>query len=238
MRVPMVRREQKVVQPFAKDDLTTLLAACNPKTYVGSRMRAMILFLLDTGVRSSELVSIELCDVLFDEGPCARPSRQGTEAALDGDKRSSPRSPQNLPGRLSRLERRPPLPDRRRPAASQSSHERYVHSSRRKGWGEPGQPPPLPPHLRYLGRNVPRTHYRSRRAGRPRPGPPRRALPPGPEASAACAGTASCSGPARRATGRRSPPPRRTAPATSASSPIAVAGYARRTRHHERDVLY
>ena len=68
MRVPMVRREQKVVQPFTKDDLTTLLAACNPKTYVGSRMRAMILFLLDTGVRSSELVSIELCDVLFDEG--------------------------------------------------------------------------------------------------------------------------------------------------------------------------
>ena len=68
MRVPMVRREQKVVQPFTKDDLTTLLAACNPKTYVGSRMRAMILFLLDTGVRSSELVSIELCDVLFEEG--------------------------------------------------------------------------------------------------------------------------------------------------------------------------
>ncbi len=63
MRVPMVRREQKVVQPFTKDDVTTLLAACNPQTYVGSRMRAMILFLLDTGVRSSELVSIELCDV-------------------------------------------------------------------------------------------------------------------------------------------------------------------------------
>ena len=30
MRVPMVRREQKVVQPFSKDDVTTLLAACNP----------------------------------------------------------------------------------------------------------------------------------------------------------------------------------------------------------------
>ena len=68
MRVPMVRREQKVVQPFSKDDVTTLLAACNPESYVGSRTRAMILFLLDTGVRSSELVSIELCDVLFEEG--------------------------------------------------------------------------------------------------------------------------------------------------------------------------
>ncbi len=68
MRVPMVRREQKVVQPFSKDDLTTLLAACNPESYVGSRMRAMILFLLDTGVRSSELVSIRLDDVVFDEG--------------------------------------------------------------------------------------------------------------------------------------------------------------------------
>ncbi len=45
MRVPMVQREQKVIQPFTKDDITTLLAACNPQTYVGSRMRAMILFL-------------------------------------------------------------------------------------------------------------------------------------------------------------------------------------------------
>ena len=62
---------------LTKDDLTTLLAACNPQTYVGSRMRAMILFLLDTGVRSSELVSIELCDVVFDEGACARDAWQG-----------------------------------------------------------------------------------------------------------------------------------------------------------------
>ncbi len=63
MRVPMVRREQKVVQPFAADDIHRLLAACNLETCVGSRMRAMILFLLDSGVRSSELVSIRLEDV-------------------------------------------------------------------------------------------------------------------------------------------------------------------------------
>ena len=67
MRVPMVRREQKVVQPFSKEDITAFLGACNPRTYVGSRMKAMVFFLLDTGVRSSELVSIHLDDVLLDQ---------------------------------------------------------------------------------------------------------------------------------------------------------------------------
>ncbi len=67
MRVPMVRREQKVVQPFSPDDITQLLHAADSTTHVGSRMRALIYFLLDTGVRSSELVSIHLKDVLFSE---------------------------------------------------------------------------------------------------------------------------------------------------------------------------
>ena len=67
MRVPMVRREQKVIQPFAEEDITALLGACNPTSYVGSRMKAMVFLLLDTGVRSSELVSIYLDDILLDQ---------------------------------------------------------------------------------------------------------------------------------------------------------------------------
>ena len=67
MRVPMVRREQKVVQPFSKEDIGRLLAASDPTTHVGCRMRALILFLLDTGVRSSELAAMELADVFFME---------------------------------------------------------------------------------------------------------------------------------------------------------------------------
>ena len=151
MRVPMVRREQKVVQPFSKDDLTTLLAACNPKTYVGSRMRAMILFLLDTGVRSSELVSIELCDVLFDEGRVRVLNGKGRKQRWTAISEVAARCPQNLPGGLPGLERRPALPDLRRPSPSQSPHERHVHPSRGEGWGEAGQPPPLPSHVCYLG---------------------------------------------------------------------------------------
>ena len=151
MRVPMVRREQKVVQPFSKDDVTTLLAACNPQTYVGSRMRAMILFLLDTGVRSSELVSIELCDVLFDEGRVRVMHGKGRKQRWTAISEVSVGLASVLSGRLSGLVGRSALSDRRLPSPSQSSHERYVHSSRPEGWGEPGQPPPLPPHLCYLG---------------------------------------------------------------------------------------
>jgi integrase len=54
-----------VVQPFAKEDIRRLLRAADSATHVGCRMRAMIYFLLDTGVRSSELVSIRLDDVFF-----------------------------------------------------------------------------------------------------------------------------------------------------------------------------
>ena len=75
-------------------------------------MRAMILFLLDTGVRSSELVSIELCDVLFAEGRVRVLNGKGrkqrwtaiSEVALQALRTY-------LPGGLSRLERRPALPD-------------------------------------------------------------------------------------------------------------------------------
>ena len=151
MRVPMVRREQKVVQPFSKDDLTTLLAACNPQTYVGSRMRAMILFLLDTGVRSSELVSIELCDVLFDEGRVRVLQGKGRKQRWTAISEVALVSLRSYLDDFRGWSEGQPLPDRRRPGPSQSSHERHVHSSRGEGWGETGQPAPLPSHVCYLG---------------------------------------------------------------------------------------
>ncbi len=64
----MVRREQKIVQPYTEAEIKRLLQALEPANHSGCRMRAMILFLLDTGVRSSELVSIRLDDVFPDQG--------------------------------------------------------------------------------------------------------------------------------------------------------------------------
>ena len=71
----------------------------------------MILFLLDTGVRSSELVSIELCDVLFEEGRVRVLNGKGRKQRWTAISEVALASPQNLPGGLSGLERRPPLPD-------------------------------------------------------------------------------------------------------------------------------
>lgn len=65
MKVPMVRRDQKVVQPFSKEEIVRLIEAADPSTPVGCCTRAMIFFLLDTGKRSSELVSIRLDDLFF-----------------------------------------------------------------------------------------------------------------------------------------------------------------------------
>jgi site-specific recombinase XerD len=43
-RFLMMKREQKVVQPFLKEDVARLLDAADTITYVGCRMRTMILW--------------------------------------------------------------------------------------------------------------------------------------------------------------------------------------------------
>ena len=62
-RVPLVKLEQQIVQPFSTDDVRRLLAAIHRGVRAGTRNYALVLFLLDTGVRASECVSVRLDDV-------------------------------------------------------------------------------------------------------------------------------------------------------------------------------
>jgi integrase/recombinase XerD len=63
-----VRLPQKIVRPFSAEEITRLLAACDPQSPVGARDRAILLVLLDTGIRCSELVQLNLDDLDLEAG--------------------------------------------------------------------------------------------------------------------------------------------------------------------------
>ena len=58
-----VRVPQKIVQPFSREEVVELLSACDVTTQVGLRDRAMLMVLLDTGIRCSELVRLDVADL-------------------------------------------------------------------------------------------------------------------------------------------------------------------------------
>jgi site-specific recombinase XerD len=55
-----VRLPHRIVRPFSSEEVVKLLACCNASTAVSARDRAILLVLLDTGVRCSELVQLTL----------------------------------------------------------------------------------------------------------------------------------------------------------------------------------
>jgi len=88
-QIKNIRLPQKIVQPYTAEEIGRLLACCNPRFYWGARNRAVILILLDTGVRRTELVDLDLADldleahrlrVLHGKGNKQRVVRFGTKA--------------------------------------------------------------------------------------------------------------------------------------------------------------
>ena len=63
-----VRLPQRIVQPFSTDEIGRLLAACATDVPVGARDYAMVLTLLDTGIRCSELVQLTIDDLDLEDG--------------------------------------------------------------------------------------------------------------------------------------------------------------------------
>ena len=67
-RVPIVKLEQQIIQPFSPDEIRALLGAIDRRWRPGIRNYALVLFLRDTGVRASECVSVRLDDVDWERG--------------------------------------------------------------------------------------------------------------------------------------------------------------------------
>ena len=67
-KVEKVRVPRKVVETFTPAHIEAMLAACNGRSFNGARLLAVILTLLDCGLRVSELCGLTLDDVSWDEG--------------------------------------------------------------------------------------------------------------------------------------------------------------------------
>lgn len=63
----------KVIQPYSSDEMAKMLAVCeydyqHNARFLGSRNKAIVLMLLDTGVRVSEIGNINLEDIDTERG--------------------------------------------------------------------------------------------------------------------------------------------------------------------------
>lgn len=83
MKPPAV--PEQPVDVLTEDEWTRLLKSCNGPTFENKRDTAIIRFLLDTGVRASELIGLTLADVEFDPVTTAHvmgKGRRGRAVAL------------------------------------------------------------------------------------------------------------------------------------------------------------
>ena len=86
--VTMPKLAKRVLPPFTPRGIQRLLAQCDRKTAIGRRNYAIILTLLDTGLRASELVSLRIGDLdvrsgmvtVFGKGQKQRQVRVGRRA--------------------------------------------------------------------------------------------------------------------------------------------------------------
>ena len=67
-RVQTPKRPLEPLKPLELSDLRVMLAACQPRTFTGDRDRAMLLFLVDTGVRQGELADLRVGDIELSSG--------------------------------------------------------------------------------------------------------------------------------------------------------------------------
>ena len=78
-RVRAPRVPEQVLEPVSLADLGEILAACDPATPMGRRDRAILLTLLDTGLRAQELLDLSVGDVELETGCCQVRSGKGSK---------------------------------------------------------------------------------------------------------------------------------------------------------------
>ena len=76
-KIKVAKPKNKVIKPYTQEEISRMLAVCdkdyeNNAKFLGSRNRAIVLVLLDTGVRLSELTGIVVMDFGVRDFPLSR----------------------------------------------------------------------------------------------------------------------------------------------------------------------
>lgn len=69
LAIPVKRFERNLVTFLTEDEVNGLLAACDSTTWTGRRDHALIVLAVQTGLRISELTSLDCADVVLGTGP-------------------------------------------------------------------------------------------------------------------------------------------------------------------------
>jgi len=78
MAIPTKRHERNTVSYLDLNEIKALLSAPDPGTWLGRRDHALLLLMIQTGVRVSELVGLRIDDIHLGVGPISRsPGRDG-----------------------------------------------------------------------------------------------------------------------------------------------------------------
>jgi integrase/recombinase XerC/integrase/recombinase XerD len=67
-RLKLPKVPHKLVQTLTEEEIRRIMSCFNPMTTMGARNMAIVMMLLDTGIRCSELTSLQLSDVHMQEG--------------------------------------------------------------------------------------------------------------------------------------------------------------------------
>jgi integrase/recombinase XerD len=62
-KVSKPKATAKLIEPLSVDEVSTLLATCDTKTFPGIRNKLIVALLFDTGMRASELTNLDLSDI-------------------------------------------------------------------------------------------------------------------------------------------------------------------------------
>ena len=90
MAIPTKRHERNTVCYLDLTEITALLAAPDRDTWLGRRDHALLVLMIQTGVRVSELVGLRVGDVHLGIGPHIQVTGQGTQETRDPADRAKP----------------------------------------------------------------------------------------------------------------------------------------------------